>query len=646
MRNKVRKYLLLFLTMLCSLTMSAEVFEEVASSEDSMAMAATAAEQPVETAAAEPTTAPTVEQVLSEVKQQRATEAAKATTDATVHFPVGSSTISRSFSDNDAALSAIAKAIENHSNAPQKKIYRIVIKGFTSPEGSNALNERLARARMQSLQSYLEREGIAKDLPIEIASGGEDWESVRQFLEKSEIAEKAAILNLIQGIAHPDRRLAQLKQRFPKVYHILQKQLFPTLRRTEIHLETNGESVADQKQNITTTTYPSDGIGKNDISNAGSRKCVEVRFKVNSSDLQSNPQNKEQLKQMADFIENIKGRADITSITLCGYASPDGSVAYNNSLSQARMESLRRYLVAEGVAQGITINATSGGENWTDLRSFVESSSYADRDAILDIIDSNQHPDRKLEQIKRRFPKAYRDMHDRIFPELRRTEMCIGYRQKTPIPSTPKVEETKPVEVQETPIPSEEPVQEILEEREPQAIVALKTNLLYDAALWPNAEIERWFGKNRQWSVMAEWGSPWYVWHHNSRAYEILNVGVEGRYWLNAKSPDHRWLTGWFAGAYVMSGKYDIEWNSKGYQGEYWSPGLTFGYAHRIGKWWNMEYSVGVGYLGTRWRRYYGMFDDRHLIWQFNGNTDYVGPTKRKSSLRQSAESRFQPSNW
>jgi len=418
----------------------------------------------------------------------------------------------------------------------------------------------------------------------------------------------------------------------------LQENLFPALRRTEISVVPSDFDVNSAKASTaetvtpyTTSTYSTATKHVAATTTDGNQRCVEVRFRVSSSDLQSEPRNQQQLRQMTSAIDSIKQGADITGIRLVGYSSPDGSEALNRTLSQQRMESLRRYLVTECQLAATPVKAEAGGENWADLRDYVAASQMADKDGLLSLIDSNMDLDQKLAQIKRRYPKAYRELHDQVFPSLRRTEMCISYRKKAPTPQEPVVTPA-PVVEQPTPAPTEEPV--VAEpEREPKAIVALKTNLLFDAILWPNAEIERWFGKNRQWSVMAEWGSPWYVWHHNSRAYEILNVGVEGRYWLNAKSPDHRWLTGWFAGAYVMSGKYDIEWASKGYQGEYWSPGLTFGYAHRIGKWWNMEYSIGVGYLGTRWRRYYGMFEDRHLIWQFNGNSDYIGPTKLKISL-------------
>jgi len=106
-----------------------------------------------------------------------------------VRFFVADSTVYRSYMGNDAALATIAKAIKEYSNPDAKKSYKVVISGFTSPEGSVSYNSQLAKMRQQSLRNYLVSEGISRDLPVVIANGGEDWESVRAYVEQSDIAE-------------------------------------------------------------------------------------------------------------------------------------------------------------------------------------------------------------------------------------------------------------------------------------------------------------------------------------------------------------------------------------------------------------------------------------------------------------------------
>lgn len=163
----------------------------------------------------------------------------------------------------------------------------------------------------------------------------------------------------------------------------------------------------------------------------------------------------------------------------------------------------------------------------------------------------------------------------------------------------------------------------------------MKTNLLFDALLAPNIEVEVPFGKH--WSLMAESVFPWWVDKNNTWCYELLSGSVELRRWLGNKTSGRyrKPLTGHFIGLFAGGGKYDFERKGKGYQGEFFvAPGLSYGFAHSIGNRLNMEYSVGFGYMRTRYRHYHQSdIDNSVLLWQNNGRSTYIGPTKLKVSL-------------
>ncbi|MFQ8804344.1 MAG: DUF3575 domain-containing protein [Alistipes indistinctus] len=61
-------------------------------------------------------------------------------------------------------------------------------------------------------------------------------------------------------------------------------------------------------------------------------------------------------------------------------------------------------------------------------------------------------------------------------------------------------------------------------------------------------------------------------------------------------------------------------WNGrqKDIRGEFVSAGITGGFAHSISKNWRMEYSLGLGYMGSKHREYTakkcGEDDQWHLI--------------------------------
>ena len=141
-------------------------------------------------------------------------------------------------------------------------------------------------------------------------------------------------------------------------------------------------------------------------------------------------------------------------------------------------------------------------------------------------------------------------------------------------------------------------------------------------------------GAEGRWSLMGEWCSPWYVWQHNSRAYELLQVGLELRRWTTPRcAPCRTVLTGGFWGLYALVGKNDFEWRSKGNQGEFLSGGVTLGHSWYLGRHWNLEASLGLGVAWGERRHYHGEFSDTHLIWRETHNTFYAGPTKLKLSL-------------
>lgn len=330
----------------------------------------------------------------------------------------------------------------------------------------------------------------------------------------------------------------------------------------------------------------------------------------------------------------------IRCVQIVGMASIEGSADYNYNLGMQRAEALKRYIKQQVPSLDDEVfDISSGGEAWSELRSLVEDSEFDGKAQVLDIIKHTRNPWLREVRIKElNDGKVYQYLRDNLFVGQRVAGyMRIYYdvvSQPEPAPEQEPVEEPAPEPVEE-PVPEPMVVETAsYSDTEGPWRWAVKTNLLFDAALAPNVEIERWLGKNNRFSLMAEVWFPWYVWRHNSNAYEVLNIGLEARYWLtHSKKHYNRPITGWFIGAYAAGGKYDIEWKSKGDQGEYTSLGLSVGYTWRIGRNLNFEASVAGGWVAGPYRHYEGRFDDTHLIWQRNGHLSYFGPTKAKFSL-------------
>ena len=162
-------------------------------------------------------------------------------------------------------------------------------------------------------------------------------------------------------------------------------------------------------------------------------------------------------------------------------------------------------------------------------------------------------------------------------------------------------------------------------------LFAVKTNLLFDAALMPNIEVEVPIGK--RWSLNGEYMFPWWLINDDRYCLQILMGGLEVRY-RPGKRSGRDVLTGHFIGLYAGGGKYDLQWDKNGYQGEFFiAAGVSYGYAHSIARNLRLEYNIGIGMLRTDYRHYHSRDNHRTLLWQENGEYTWLGPTKLKISL-------------
>lgn len=328
----------------------------------------------------------------------------------------------------------------------------------------------------------------------------------------------------------------------------------------------------------------------------------------------------------------------IDSITIYAWASPEGAYLHNVKLSQRRARTAKRFLLSHA-PDSTKINAdkikiSPLAENWQGLEAMVvEKYRRHDREKVLTILRDRTIGDEtrkwRLQQLDGGY--TWRYMLRNYMPQLRAaTWICVWAEVIEPLPQVAQARETLShdagmIHVDLVPTP------------QPQArtIAALKTNLLYDAVTAVNFEFEVPIGE--RWSVAVEDVFPWWTGgpHDNKYAFQMWEIGVEPRYWFKKNDEVDR-LAGHFVGAYLMSSMYDFQYdNALCYQGEYWSTGLTYGYAFRIGKRLNLETSVSVGYLSSDYRHYQPdpaytkLYKDKFRT----GTLSYFGPTKLKVAL-------------
>ncbi len=159
--------------------------------------------------------------------------------------------------------------------------------------------------------------------------------------------------------------------------------------------------------------------------------------------------------------------------------------------------------------------------------------------------------------------------------------------------------------------------------------IGLKTNLLYWATTSPNLGIEIGMGEQTTLDISA--GFNPFTFSH-SRKWKHWLVQPEFRYWTCERFNGH------FLGVHLIGGGYNLcnlstfpfsIWeglDNARYKGHALGGGIAYGYAWMLGKHWNLEAEIGVGYAHSWYDRYTGENYDQKVT--NSGNKNYWGITK------------------
>ena len=155
---------------------------------------------------------------------------------------------------------------------------------------------------------------------------------------------------------------------------------------------------------------------------------------------------------------------------------------------------------------------------------------------------------------------------------------------------------------------------------------AVKTNLLYDATTTPNLGVEVGVGNNDRQHQLKHWMlMPEFRWWTCSK-FNGHFVGVHllgGEY--NASNINLPWPGYFFGGENIGKSVRDHR-----LEGSFIGGGFTYGYQWILGRHWNLEAEIGVGYAHLWYKKFNCNTCGRK---SGDGQTNYVGVDKLGLSL-------------
>ena len=368
-------------------------------------------------------------------------------------------------------------------------------------------------------------------------------------------------------------------------------------------------------------------------------KKYSLFFRVSRSDIDSTYMgNGHTIRTM---IDDIKATLDIQgavpdSLLIYASSSPEGPSALNQRLAIRRAENARAMLIdLFPQFDPKNIRVESRPNDWSGvILAIRRDSSIIHSNALLKVLTDPGVKDKTA--ALRAIPEAYDEIRHGLLNYMRTatvTIQVIGKKDEFsdigPRPLIPALSSVKAPAIEP---PMDEPLsmpQAVQDIRKP-FYMAVKTNMLYDLALVPNIGLEFYLGKNI--SVAGNWMYSW--WKNDRIAWYWRTYGgdLAVRYWFGPDA-EKKPLSGHHVGVYGQIITYDFETGGRGYLGDRWSyaGGIEYGYSLPVARRLNIDFNLGVGYLGGEFKEYLPI--DGHYVWQATKKRNYIGPTKLEVSL-------------
>lgn len=267
------------------------------------------------------------------------------------------------------------------AHAQGRKLSKIEVKSYSSPEGRLAWNSKLASLRSANVKKIVEEKMGAQGYPQILENNvPEDWDAARIYLRQVDKPWKDEALKIINsGDAGRKEKLEDLWA--GEAWDDLIWNCFYAVRRTEVIFSFDSNSEFSEAQGAVAE-------GPYSIKFPVGRTSIATSYSNNAENLQA-------LKSLANTVEGGK------TIVLDAYSSPEGRASWNLVLARRRAESVKAYLVANGVpADKIMILAVQ--EDWAGLKEVVEDNWFGEekQDILRIASDSSLSSDKRESELR------------------------------------------------------------------------------------------------------------------------------------------------------------------------------------------------------------------------------------------------------
>lgn len=377
---------------------------------------------------------------------------------------------------------------------------------------------------------------------------------------------------------------------------------------------------------------------------------VAIHFRQSKINLDTaymgNGESLDYIKHKVSLYNQTDSNFILRDVKIIGAASPEGSIEFNKYLSHQRALRIFDYLQSQISFPDSITESYFLGRDWRGLLEAVETDAGVPyREDVIELLneiicrsgEGEKESAHNLQRLKRLHGgKPYLYMYRSIFPRLRQANVVLTFTH--PVMKMEPIGEMH-YDIPSLPLISVGAIPLRLEQAPGKPFyMALKSNLIADVLALPEIGAEFYLGKGL--SVVGNWMYGWWDNDASHRYWRAYGGDVALRWWFG-KAARQKPLTGHHVGVYGGVVTYDFEFGGKGYMGgrpghNLWDrcmhyAGIEYGYSLPIARRWNLDFTLGMGYLGGKYEEY---VPKGHCYqWKATKQKHWFGPTKLEVSL-------------
>ncbi|HNY05271.1 MAG TPA: hypothetical protein PK500_01400 [Candidatus Egerieousia sp.] len=163
-------------------------------------------------------------------------------------------------------------------------------------------------------------------------------------------------------------------------------------------------------------------------------KEAQILYDINKANVKKGKLNSKEIKEFEQFLKDAKndGTQTIESSSIIGYASPDGPVSKNNSLSEKRANSAKsayEKTIAKKAKVDVPVELSEKGEDWEGFQQMVQNSNIEDKDLIIRVLSMYSDPAVREREI-RNMSNVFQTLKTKVLPQLRRSRVVANVIKK------------------------------------------------------------------------------------------------------------------------------------------------------------------------------------------------------------------------